>query len=64
MPTVIKEFTYTGTKQEAIVPAGAVSVEFHIWGGGGGGTVVQQMGTATWRARVHFAPGAVSLKGT
>ena len=35
MPTITKTFAYTGTTQQATIPAGAASVTFHIWGGGG-----------------------------
>jgi len=64
MPTVTKEFTYTGTKQEAVVPAGAVSVEFHIWGGGGGGGGGDRAGPGRSGSAGHYVTGTISLVGT
>jgi len=37
MPTVVKTFTYTGTTQQVVVPAGTTSIDVSLWGGGGGG---------------------------
>ena len=64
MPTVVKEFTYTGTKQEAIVPAGATSVEFHIWGGGGGGGSGDRAGPGRSGSAGHYVTGTIDLTGT
>ncbi len=64
MPTVTKEFTYTGTKQEAVVPAGAISVEFHIWGGGGGGGGGDRAGPGRSGSAGHYVTGTIDLTGT
>ena len=64
MPTVTKEFTYTGTKQEAVIPAGAVSVEFHIWGGGGGGGGGDRSGPGRSGSAGHYVTGTIDLTGT
>ena len=37
MPTVVKTFTYTGTLQQANIPAGTTSIDVYLWGGAGGG---------------------------
>ena len=37
MPTVTKEFHYTGTLQLTTIPAGTTSVDLYLWGGAGGG---------------------------
>mgnify|MGYP001231821303 CR=1 FL=1 len=39
MPTITKTFNYTGTLQEAIIPAGTTSIDVHLWGGAGGGGI-------------------------
>jgi hypothetical protein len=64
MPTIIKEFIYTGTKQEAIIPAGATSVEFHIWGGGGGGGGGDAAGPGRSGSAGHYVTGTIDLAGT
>ena len=64
MPIVTKEFTFTGTKQEAVIPAGATSVEFHIWGGGGGGGGGDRAGPGRSGAAGHYVTGTISLIGT
>ncbi len=64
MPTVTKVFTFTGTKQEAIMPAGAVSVEFHIWGGGGGGGGGDAAGPGRSGSAGHYVTGTIDLTGT
>ncbi len=61
MPTVIKTFTYTGTKQQTVIPAGATSVEFHIWGGGGGGGGGDRAGPGRSGAAGHYATGTIDL---
>ena len=37
MPTVVKTFNYTGTLQQATIPAGSTSIDVYLWGGAGGG---------------------------
>ena len=37
MPTITETFTYTGTLNELVIPAGTNSIDFYLWGGGGGG---------------------------
>lgn len=37
MPTVTKEFHYTGTLQQATIPVGTTSIDVYLWGGAGGG---------------------------
>ena len=37
MAAVIKTFRYTGTLQQATIPAGTTSIDVHLWGGAGGG---------------------------
>jgi hypothetical protein len=37
MATVVKTFNYTGTRQQATIPAGTTSIDIHLWGGAGGG---------------------------
>jgi hypothetical protein len=64
MPIVTKEFIFTGTKQEAVIPAGATSVEFHIWGGGGGGGGGDRAGPGRSGAAGHYVTGTISLIGT
>jgi hypothetical protein len=64
MPTVIKTFTYTGTKQQTTIPAGATSVEFHIWGGGGGGGGGDRAGPGRSGAAGHYVTGTIDLIGT
>ena len=61
MPTVIKTFTYTGTKQQTVIPAGATSVEFHIWGGGGGGGGGDRAGPGRSGSAGHYATGTIDL---
>ena len=61
MPTVIKTFTYTGTKQQTVIPAGANSVEFHIWGGGGGGGGGDRAGPGRSGSAGHYATGTIDL---
>ena len=64
MPVITKTFTFTGTKQQAIVPAGAVSVEFHIWAGGGGGGGGDRAGPGRAGAAGHYVTGTIDLIGT
>ena len=37
MTTVTKTFNYTGTLQQADIPAGTTSIDIYLWGGAGGG---------------------------
>jgi len=37
MVAVVKTFNYTGTLQQATIPAGTTSMDVHLWGGAGGG---------------------------
>ena len=37
MATVVKTFNYTGTLNQATIPAGTTSIDVHLWGGAGGG---------------------------
>ena len=37
MPTTIKTFTYTGTVNELVLPAGTTTIDMYLWGGAGGG---------------------------
>jgi hypothetical protein len=37
MVAVVKTFNYTGTLQQATIPAGTTSIDVHLWGGAGGG---------------------------
>ena len=37
MPDFINTFTYTGTLQQAVIPAGTTSMDVYLWGGAGGG---------------------------
>ena len=36
MPTVTKTFTFSGTLQQATIPAGTTSIDIYLWGGAGG----------------------------
>ena len=64
MPLITKTLTYTGTKQQTTIPAGAVSVEFHIWGGGGGGGGGDRAGPGRSGAAGHYVTGTIDLTGT
>ena len=61
MPTITKTFTYTGTTQQATIPAGAASVTFHIWGGGGGGGGGDSAGPGRPGACGHYVTGTIDL---
>ena len=37
MPTSTKTFTYTGTVNELVIPAGTTTIDIYLWGGAGGG---------------------------
>ena len=53
MPTITKTFNYTGTLQEAIIPAGTTSIDVHLWGGAGGGGSSDQGGPGASGAAGH-----------
>ena len=53
MPTVTKTFTYTGTTQVLVVPAGPQSMTLDIWGGAGGGGGGDQAGDGRSGAAGH-----------
>ena len=36
MVAVVKTFNYTGTVQDATIPAGTTSIDIYLWGGAGG----------------------------
>ena len=61
MPTITKTFAYTGTTQQATIPAGAASVTFHIWGGGGGGGGGDSAGPGRPGACGHYVTGTIDL---
>jgi len=54
MPTIIKTFTYTGTTQQATIPAGAKSVDIYLWGGAGGGGGGDSAGPGREGAAGHY----------
>ena len=54
MPTIVKTFTYTGTKQEVAIPAGTVSMNISMWGGGGGGGGSDSAGPGRPGAAGHY----------
>ena len=37
MPTTTKTFTYTGTVNQLVIPAGTTTIDMYLWGGSGGG---------------------------
>jgi len=62
MPTITKTFTYTGTTQELIIPAGTTSIDAYLWGGGGGGAGGDRSGPGRTGAAGHFVTSlAVSM---
>ena len=48
---------------QATIPAGATSVEFHIWGGGGGGGGGDRAGPGRSGSAGHYATGTIDLTG-
>jgi len=54
MPTITKIFTYTGTTQQATIPAGAASMDMYLWGGGGGGGGGDSAGPGRQGAAGHY----------
>ncbi len=37
MVAIVNTFTYTGTVNDATIPAGTTSIDIYLWGGAGGG---------------------------
>ena len=48
---------------QAIIPAGATSVDFHIWGGGGGGGGGDRAGPGRSGSAGHYVTGTIDLTG-
>ena len=74
MPTVVKTFNYTGTLQQATIPAGSTSIDVYLWagaGGGGGSDAGGPGGTGAaasdaashWRAKGYTAEAFVDAAG-
>ena len=59
MVAVVKSFIYTGTLQEATIPAGTTSIDMYLWGGagGGGGGDDGRRGGTDVSGRPFFDPG-------
>ena len=60
-------FTFTFSpagKYSAIIPAGATSVTFHIWGGGGGGGGGDRAGPGRSGSAGNYVTGTIDLTGT
>ena len=54
MVAVVKTFNYTGTLQQATVPAGTTSIDVHLWGGAGGGGSSDAGGPGGTGAAGHY----------
>jgi len=54
MATVVKTFNYTGTLQQATIPAGTTSIDVHLWGGAGGGGGGDRGGPGGTGAAGHY----------
>ena len=54
MVAVVKEFHYTGTLQQATIPAGTTSIDVYLWGGAGGGGGGDAGGPGGSGAAGHF----------
>ena len=54
MASVTKIFDYTGTLQQATIPAGTTSIDMYVWGGGGGGGGSDAGGPGGVGAAGHF----------
>ena len=54
-------FNFDGGKYSAVVPPGAISVVFHIWGGGGGGGGGDSAGPGRAGAAGHYVTGTMNL---
>lgn len=62
MVTVVKTFNYSGTLQQAVIPAGTTSIDVYLWGGGGGGGGSDAGGPGgTGAAGHHVAATSVSM---
>jgi hypothetical protein len=54
MVAVVKTFNYTGTLQQATIPAGTTSIDVYLWGGAGGGGGGDAGGPGGSGAAGHF----------
>ena len=54
MVAVVKTFNYTGTLQQATIPAGTTSIDVHLWGGAGGGGSSDAGGPGGTGAAGHY----------
>ena len=54
MVAVVKTFNYTGTLQQATIPAGTTSIDVYLWGGAGGGGGSDAGGPGGTGAAGHF----------
>ena len=54
MVAVVKTFNYTGTLQQATIPAGTTSIDVYLWGGAGGGGGGDAGGPGAGGAAGHF----------
>jgi hypothetical protein len=54
MAAVVKTFNYTGTLQQATIPAGTTSIDVHLWGGAGGGGGSDAGGPGGYGASGHY----------
>ena len=54
MVAVVKTFNYTGTLQQATIPAGTTSIDVHLWGGAGGGGGSDAGGPGGYGAAGHY----------
>jgi len=54
MVAVVKTFNYTGTLQQASIPAGTTSIDVHLWGGAGGGGSSDAGGPGGTGAAGHY----------
>ena len=62
MVAVVKTFNYTGTLQQATIPAGTTSMDVHLWGGAGGGGSSDAGGPGGTGAAGHYVTSsAISI---
>jgi len=62
MVAVVKTFNYTGTLQQATIPAGTTSIDVHLWGGAGGGGSSDAGGPGGTGAAGHYVTSsAISI---
>ena len=62
MVAVVKTFNYTGTLQQATIPAGTTSIDVHLWGGAGGGGSSDAGGPGGTGAAGHYiTSSAISI---